>query len=136
MKISTCRLIVLLAIIWAHPVNSNLSAASWISCKLSNEGCVEVLGKRYNRDEVNRIFDICREINDTPVNRFTNTYHADFNGNLNEKMFYGWGLVRGELLYNLGVTFKYTDGGSDPARNKLTLTAACGNWIQASPYSN
>lgn len=95
-----------------------------------------MLGKRYNRDGVNRIFDICREINEMPVNRFVNTAHVDFKGNSYERMVLGGGLMEGSELYNLGVTFKYENGASDPARNKLTLTAACSNWIQASPFRN
>ncbi|MDC1119261.1 hypothetical protein OAT28_01630 [Gammaproteobacteria bacterium] len=62
-----------------------------------------------------------------PVNRFVNTGHVDFKGNSYERMVLGEGLMEGSELYNLGVTFKYENGASDPARNKLTLTAACSN---------
>ena len=70
-----------------------------------------------------------------PVHRFVNTT-VDFKGNFYETWLVSGGLMEGGELYDLGVTFKYEDGASDPARNKLTLTAACSNWIQASPFRN
>ncbi len=130
MKISTCRLIVLVTAGWLSSFSINSSAASWISCKFSNEGCVEVLGKSYNRDEVNQIFDICQEIGQTPVDRFVSPYDIDWKGSHSEIMASQVGFWLGDQLSDLGVRFRYEDSG-DPARSKLTLTKACNTWILA-----
>jgi hypothetical protein len=112
-----------------NTITPSASAASWLSCKFSSQGCVEILGKNYNRDEMTRIFDACYLLREQPVNRFFNTRHMDYKGSSAEKLIHGWGLAVGDSLYDLGLRFKYIDGAQDPEKNRNTLLYACRIWI-------